>query len=453
MSRKQDRRVSGEDGAQLSEPPGRAREHRPQHDSGGPGITHFPGLNSLRFYAAFCVLIGHIPLNQESRRLPAPHYGAIFFRGAPAVSFFFTLSGFLITWLLLREVRTTGGVDVRSFYLRRICRIWPLYFLIVFFGLAFYNLLLPRIGMAYPVEYSIPFALLLYVCLLPNLMNSLYTVGGILNPLWSIGVEEQFYLAWAPAVKRFHRVLPWVCGGILLLSFTNFCLSSLGVYGQTEMRKFTGQLQIHFMAAGALAAWALSRHRERFLALPVFASRLLQIVLALLLLDFYLTTFLHWGWFGTEIVQVVLYTWLIVNVAANPRNVLRVENRVTDYLGTISYGIYMFHMIAVYTTSFVFLRWRGWEGKPLALYVVGYYGLAIGLAILLASASYRWFETPFLRLKDRRYTKVPSEPATPHPNPSPTPSLPPGEGQNLLRSDLASPLSRQDGRGWERGRG
>ena len=47
---------------------------------------------------------------------------------------------------------------------------------------------------------------------------------------------------------------------------------------------------------------------------------------------------------------------------ANPRNVLRVENRVTDYLGTISYGIYMFHMIAVYATSFVFMRWRWWEG-------------------------------------------------------------------------------------------
>ncbi|MES1210740.1 MAG: acyltransferase, partial [Acidobacteriota bacterium] len=154
---------------------------------GDPGPTHFPGLNSLRFYAAFCVLLGHIPLNQASLGIPNPHYGAIFFRGAPAVCFFFSLSGFLITWLLLKEIRKTGGVDVRSFYLRRICRIWPLYFLIVFFGLAFYNLLLPRIGIHYPVEYSIPLALLLYVFLLPNLMNSLYTVGGILNPLWSIG--------------------------------------------------------------------------------------------------------------------------------------------------------------------------------------------------------------------------------------------------------------------------
>jgi peptidoglycan/LPS O-acetylase OafA/YrhL len=62
--------------------------------------TYFAGLDSLRFYAAFLVLIGHIHLNQQSVGLPDPNYGAIFYRGAPSVSFFFTLSGFLITYLL-----------------------------------------------------------------------------------------------------------------------------------------------------------------------------------------------------------------------------------------------------------------------------------------------------------------------------------------------------------------
>ena len=90
-------------------------------------------------------------------------------------------------------------------------------------------------------------------------MNSLYTVGGILNPLWSIGVEEQFYLTWAPAVKRFHRVLPWICWGVLAASLTLAVLSGLDVFGQHAMKKFTSQLEIHFMAVGALSAWALHR--------------------------------------------------------------------------------------------------------------------------------------------------------------------------------------------------
>lgn len=384
--------------------------------SAGAGKTHFPGLNSLRFFAAFFVLIGHIPMNQGSLRLPNPSYGALFFRGGPAVSFFFTLSGFLITYLLLAEIRKTGGVHVRSFYLRRVCRIWPLYFLIVFFGLFFYNALLPRMSVHYPVEYEIPFALLLYIFLLPNLMNNLYTVGGILNPLWSIGVEEQFYLTWAPAVKRFHRILPYVCWGVLAASFGISCLSSLDVFGQHAMKKFTAQLAIHFMAAGALCAWALSRRRERFLALPVFTSRMFQVVLFVLLLDFYLldslSHLLSWGWLGGEVLQLLLYPWLIVNVAANPRNVIRVETRAFEYLGTISYGFYMFHMIAVYMTSAVFDAWRWWEGGSLWLYSGAYYGTAFGLTVLLAHCSYRWFEQPFLRLKDRRFSLE-----APHPQP------------------------------------
>ena len=138
---------------------------------------HFGGLDPLRFLAALFVVIGHIPLNQASRHLPSPSYGALFFRGAPAVSFFFTLSGFLITYLLLVEIRRTGTVAVRKFYLRRVLRIWPLYFAVVAFGLVFYNLILPAAGIPYRVEYSIATAALLYVCFLPNLMNSLYTVG------------------------------------------------------------------------------------------------------------------------------------------------------------------------------------------------------------------------------------------------------------------------------------
>jgi peptidoglycan/LPS O-acetylase OafA/YrhL len=373
------------------------------------GKTHFPGLNSLRFFAAFFVVIGHIPMNQESLGLPNPHHGALFFRGSTAVSFFFTLSGFLITWLLLAEAQRTGGVDVRRFYLRRVCRIWPLYFLIVFFGLAFYNLLLPRAGIHYPVEYGVPFALLLYTFLLPNLMNSLYTVGGILNPLWSIGVEEQFYLVWGPAVKRFHRVLPRLCWGVLALSLLVAWMSQLGVFGWGTMRKFTDQLEIHFMAAGALCAWALHRHRERFLALPLFSNRALQAVLFVLLLDFYLTYFIRWG-LADEVAQMCLYSWLIVTVAANPRNVIRVETRAFEYLGTISYGLYLYHMIAVYMTSAAFKAWRWWEGN-LWLYGIAYYAMAFGLTVLFASVSYRWFEMPFLRLKDRRFPTEAQAPA------------------------------------------
>src|SRR5271169_6829716 len=212
------------------------------------GKVHFEGLNSLRFFAALFVVLGHIPLNQTSVGLPHPSSGAFFFRGAFAVRFFFTLSGFLITYLLLEEDRRTGDIQVRSFYLRRICRIWPLYFSVVFFGLFFYHAALPWLGIAYRIDYTLPTALLLYSVLLPNLMNSLYTVGGILNPSWSIGVEEQFYLVWAPAVKRARGRLPALCWIVLAVSFAIFCLVHYGAFGTHEWKKFGWQLKFHFMA-------------------------------------------------------------------------------------------------------------------------------------------------------------------------------------------------------------
>ena len=132
---------------------------------------------------------------------------------------------------LLAERERTGTISVRAFYLRRVCRIWPLYFAVVAFGLIFYNALLPKLGITYPVAYSIPTAVVLYSFFLPNLMNSLYTVGGILNPLWSIGIEEQYYLAWAPAVKRWHARLPWLLGGILAVSLVLFGLCASGFFG------------------------------------------------------------------------------------------------------------------------------------------------------------------------------------------------------------------------------
>ena len=374
--------------------------------------VHFKGLDSLRFLAALFVVIGHIPLNQESAGLPHPSYGALFFRGAPAVSFFFALSGFLITYLLLEERRRTGEIELRNFYLRRVCRIWPLYFAVVFFGLLFYNVLLPAAGVPYAMRYSVPLAVVLYVFFLPNLMNSLYTMGGILNPLWSIGVEEQFYLGWAPAMKRARERMPLLCWTVFAASLLLFCLSYFNVFGVHEWKNFVGQLKFHFMAAGGLCAWWLHRRRERFLSLPVFSRRALQLILFAVLADYYLLNLARWDGLAAEALQLVLYPWLIVNVAANPRNLVKVANPAFEYLGRISYGIYMLHMIGVYLTSGLF-RGSSWWGGSLWLYCAAYYVTALGLTILLAHLSYRYLESPFLRLKNRRFSLPAASPVVP----------------------------------------
>lgn len=100
-------------------------------------ITHFKGLNTLRFIAASLVVLHHSATIGRKYELFNIENFSLFRNGANAVSFFFVLSGFLITYLLLKEKKQTKTISIKSFYLRRVKRIWPLYFLLIFIGTIF----------------------------------------------------------------------------------------------------------------------------------------------------------------------------------------------------------------------------------------------------------------------------------------------------------------------------
>jgi peptidoglycan/LPS O-acetylase OafA/YrhL len=159
--------------------------------------------------------MSHAHLTMVRVGFTGPEFPTQFFqRGGASVDFFFTLSGFLITWPLLQERDETGDVSLSKFYLRRACRIWPLYFLILALGFAGFGILYPRVFHAPYFEFPLLKGLVLYLVFLPNAMATFYKVG-LLYPLWSIGVEEQFYLFWAPVVKFCRRRL-----FLAILSFT-----------------------------------------------------------------------------------------------------------------------------------------------------------------------------------------------------------------------------------------
>ncbi|MBF0511066.1 MAG: acyltransferase [Candidatus Omnitrophica bacterium] len=93
--------------------------------------VHFPGLNGLRFISAVIVVIHH--LEKSCIVSPNRYYARVFLENAgyTAVTFFFVISGFLITYLLLVE-KQRFGINIKYFYIRRILRIWPLYYFIIF---------------------------------------------------------------------------------------------------------------------------------------------------------------------------------------------------------------------------------------------------------------------------------------------------------------------------------
>ncbi len=176
------------------------------------GRYYRPELDVLRFFAFLSVYLFHVLPRVEAANhtgwLRSAAWLAANFRlaGSFGVCLFFVLSSFLITELLLRERRQTGTVHVKAFYVRRILRIWPLYFFFLFFGallghfVADWHMEAPR--------------LLAFLLLLGNWYVAVF--GQTLNPiapLWSISIEEQFYLTWRPSgpVRWFSlNSLAWV---------------------------------------------------------------------------------------------------------------------------------------------------------------------------------------------------------------------------------------------------
>ena len=106
-------------------------------------ISIFNGLNSLRFIAALFVLMHHSETIKRKNGLNNLEWLGLFRNGGNAVTFFFVLSGFLITYLLLKEQDNTGEIKIKTFYLKRILRIWPLYFLIVLIGFIIMGVIYP----------------------------------------------------------------------------------------------------------------------------------------------------------------------------------------------------------------------------------------------------------------------------------------------------------------------
>src|ERR1700722_5960803 len=169
-----------------------------------PRRFYRPELDGLRFYAFLGVFVCHTVPNEakfySDLHLPMPRLLAAVVRsGAAGVDLFFVLSAFLITSLLLRERQETGKISLRLFYIRRILRIWPLYFLVVALGIVFAHTMANFWYYTQNLPWYYVAGYLLFVS------NWVYAVFGapqsICAPLWTVSIEEQFYLIWPVFAK------------------------------------------------------------------------------------------------------------------------------------------------------------------------------------------------------------------------------------------------------------
>jgi peptidoglycan/LPS O-acetylase OafA/YrhL len=365
---------------------------------------YFPGLNGLRFVAALAVIITHVELLKFQTGLHHNWKNPLIFNlGGLGVYFFFVLSGFLISYLLMAEKTKTGTVSVRKFYVRRILRIWPLYYLIVllgFFVFPYFDILkIDWLDRHFAASYW-P-ALLLNLFMLPNLALAMFPAVPHIGQVWSIGVEEQFYLVWPLLVKfstAILRVLLVILAVILVVKTIVLGMSIVfpGNRSLQVLRAFLAMSKIECMTIGSIGAYVLFTRRNRILKW-IYAPATLLVSLFILPLLIYFTPDVLQD--GIHLVYSVFFIVIILNVASNPVSFLKMENPLFNFLGNISYGLYMFHMVIV---VFVIRSTRQFFDDPNSVPAnICYYAGAIGLTILVSWLSFRYFESIFNRKRKK----------------------------------------------------
>ena len=318
-------------------------------------ISFFGGLNALRFFAAFLVVMHHSETIRAKNNLFNLDWLSLFKNGGNAVSFFFVLSGFLITYLLLKEKRKTGTINVKQFYLRRILRIWPLYFLLVIIG----TLLLPIVFRVLHINYIMPYSFghvwYYFVFFLPGLVTFFFG-HHLLEPLWSIGVEEVFYLMWAPLFRFFKKnILCLLISVIVIKVFLQ--ISALYIFKNDLFIFLMDTYRFEAMAVGGLGAYFIYNRRNSLLQSFIFKLPIQIFTYSLLLIFLTFNINIHnpiWnlifkGTIASPFLLYFLFLYLIIGVSVlNEKSILKFNSRILSYLGEISYGIYMYHMLILF---------------------------------------------------------------------------------------------------------
>lgn len=369
---------------------------------------YFPGLNALRFFAAFSVLFHHLVDFQAI--FGNRQYGSLhryFFGGISPVVLFFTLSGFLITYLLLSEDRRTGTIGIFDFYVRRALRIWPLYYALVFFIFV----VLPLIaGPVYPAPLPAPPGLnqlWFFLFLQPNFAVQAFTPVTGLAQTWTIGVEEQFYALWPLLMKRFCRRPLRLFGWVLAIKFAVYYAIRALAFSDSPQAHFWGVVRyalnnfcVECMVAGGLGAYLVFADRRAILRV-LYSVPMQLVVLALFLAaGYYWIDFFNAFDPLRNFLLSTIFALFIVNLSCNPRALFHLEHPVLNALGRISYGIYMYHPAVIFLTLLALRRTSllahgalVYNGVVTAVVVIG--------TLVVSQLSFTYLESPALRLKAR----------------------------------------------------
>jgi len=298
-------------------------------------VEYFKQLDALRAYAVFGVIFGHMPIFALGKK----GFLSIFYSYLPGVPVFFCISGFLITLIILRNAKTDRPKQfLKSFYARRFLRIFPIYYLTI---AVLYAANIPgyRDWFIYDVIYA------------SNIKMAFQgSFAGVPTAhFWSLAVEEQFYLIWPFLFILFRKL-----GHLWMILF--FIVLGYGFTMMMEDIFFTARTftPLCYLSLGGLLAYLYLNENSFFLKLDKYSLLAFGLLLGVILGEYFTLFTIGYRLHVTISMLITSFVILrfVVGFSKKPIIVI-LENRVVIYLGKISYGLYLYHLFAIYPAMLI----------------------------------------------------------------------------------------------------
>ena len=328
---------------------------------------------------------------------------AVISNGGMGVSIFFVLSGFLITYLIISEIEVNGLLNIKSFYMRRFLRIWPLYYTVVIFSFLVYPSLKIMLGINTPLGsnfiYHLFFLSNFDVIQIAQNCNGLDAMSQ--NITWSVSVEEQFYLFW-PLVFLFpKKIWVFIFSSLAFLSIT-FRVLSVDIDYVNYFHTFSVLIDLVIGGFFALGVKRSMSFRTLFEKANTI-SHFILFSLAFCILYFGTSSlFKEYNASFSRVLSSLIFGLIITSQAfTKNKSILNLSNfKFGTKWGKLTYGIYLLHPIAITIIDLSF-RVIKIDYKTNFYSEFGVSILMFLLTLFLSKISYNYLELRFLNLKSK----------------------------------------------------
>lgn len=373
---------------------------------------HFHSFDAFRFFAFLKVYILHVPIvlvaySPEWLKWFDNH---IRFGGGIGVSFFFVLSGFLITYILTFDKIKNGNINLKRFFIRRVFRIFPLYYLMVFSALLIPPTIAKPLGFymnggGYLPDwvYSLTFTENIAMIIHDNVPKTTP-----LSVFWSLCIEEQFYIywmlvfffikrKWIPIFLSFNIIFAILIRLFEWNKFGNEMVSNVDLFSNLDYFSISGLL-------GYFVATNFEKVSNIVNKIPL-VFRWAYIGLVLLVLYFLKDIFANESWFIDVFwytLSAALFTGLLFIFLPVDSPIRFSETNIFTRLGKISYGLYVYHIVWIHLVYKFYIDYSIEIGstRPYIFFVI----VTFTGTILTAVLSYRYFEKPIMLLREKYFS-------------------------------------------------